>query len=313
MWPTPGKRCSAIRPLRPSAWWAGVMRSSIPNTILVGALGAARRLANVERLSAAGENSLGEPPLLGCERPLPALAQRGPDERGTQRGGVDDQHMQPRREGGLGVGLQEAVEEGAVGLLAESGRRDQHQRQRLDRRLVRDRQRRRRAPSEWPTRCASCAPSSIMTARAASTSASKLASLPSGERPWPGRSIASAGRVSGRRRCSGRQPLRSAPKPCRNTIGAPAPRCSHEPMDVRRRPRGSVGAARCRAAGCARAGLTRSRPRAASRARARSVERRASRAAERLIRRQEGRPIGRPSLDRLSRHSLPAGEAALRR
>ena len=107
------------------------MRSSIPTTILVGACGVARRSRTSIACRPPCENGLSEPPLLRDQRPLSALAQGGPGERGTQRGGVGDQHMEPRRESRLGVGLQEAFEEGGVGFFAEPGRRDQHQRQRL--------------------------------------------------------------------------------------------------------------------------------------------------------------------------------------
>ena len=147
-----------------------------------------------------------------------------------------------------------------------------------------------------------------MTARAASTSAPKVGSLPSGERPWPGRSIASAGRDSGNRRCTGRQPLRSAPKPCRNTTGAPAPRWSQSRwmFDAVR------GAGR-------RFSMSRSwtRPRgpdpltsSSRNPRSRAIRRAAGVARGRASSSgaKEGRPIGRPSLDGLSRHSLPAGE-----
>ena len=47
--------------------------------------------------------------------------------------------MQPRRKRRFGIGLKKAIEEGGVGLWAEARRRDQHQRQRLDARLMRER------------------------------------------------------------------------------------------------------------------------------------------------------------------------------
>src|SRR5580693_5706109 len=96
------------------------------------------KAADVDRLATARQNSLGEAALIGDQWPLSALAQRGPGERRAQRGGIGRQHMQPGRESRLSVGLQKAVEESGVGLRAKPRRRDQHQRQRLDARLMRE-------------------------------------------------------------------------------------------------------------------------------------------------------------------------------
>ena len=131
MWPTCGE--AVQRDEAAQALCMMGRRDAIldPDHDLGRRLGRREKAADVDRLSAARENGLGEPPLLRDQRPLSALAQGGPGERGTQRGGVGDQHIEPRRESGLGVGLQEAFEEGRVGFFAEPGRRDQHQRQRL--------------------------------------------------------------------------------------------------------------------------------------------------------------------------------------
>ncbi len=87
-----------------------------------------QKTPDVERLSAACENGLSQPPLFRNQRPFLPLPQRRPGERRAQRNGVDDQHSEPGREACLSVGLQKAVEEGCVGFLAETCRRDQHQR-----------------------------------------------------------------------------------------------------------------------------------------------------------------------------------------
>ena len=83
-----------------------------------------QKFADVDAPPAIQENGLGKPPLLRDQRPLSALAQGGPGERGTQGAGIGDQHMELRRESGLGVGLQEAFEEGRASFFAEPRRRD---------------------------------------------------------------------------------------------------------------------------------------------------------------------------------------------
>ena len=86
-----------------------------------------------------------QPPLRRDQRPLGPLAERGGDHRRAQRRRVGDQKVHPRRQSSLGVGQQKALEERRVGLLAEPGRRDQHQRQRLHAQRLGERRRHRAA------------------------------------------------------------------------------------------------------------------------------------------------------------------------
>ena len=119
------------------------------------------KAADVDRLSAALREWPCEPPLLRDQRPLSALAQGGPGERGTQRGRIGDQHVEPRRE--------------SRPRCRPAGSRRRRQRWFLRRarparsasatapsRLApRDRAAATAPPSEWPTRCAALTPSSI--------------------------------------------------------------------------------------------------------------------------------------------------------
>ena len=88
---------------------------------------------------------LDQAPLRRDDRPLGSLAQRRRRHGGAERGRIADEQVQPGRQARLVIGLQVSVEEGGIGLLAEPRRRDQHQRQRLDARRLRQRRRDRAA------------------------------------------------------------------------------------------------------------------------------------------------------------------------
>ena len=195
-----------------------------------------------------------------------------------KRGRVGDQHVHPRGEARLGVGLQEAVEEGGVGLLAEAGRRDQHQRQRVHAWRCATAPPRRRRRANGRRDATALIPSSAIAARAASTSASKLASSPSGDE-------AVAGQVDRERRPRLRQ--KPMQRPPAVEVGAEAVKehdrralapLQPQAMHIRRARRRSSAALRRRAAGPGRAVRIRVCSRAASRAPARAGARRALRA-----------------------------------